>query len=62
MPGQGHGLFVKEDIGRVEVVIKADNQKNKAPLPPEMMEHMAFLFEMFDTDHSGAPSARLLNC
>ena len=23
---------------------------------------MAFLFEMFDTDHSGAPSAHLPNC
>ena len=48
----GHGIFVHEGAGRLEILGKGDAKA--APLPPELQAHMKFLFEMFDTDQSGA--------
>ena len=46
---QGHGLFLREDAGRVTSAEKSLNE-----IPKEMLEHMKFLFEAFDSDNSGA--------
>jgi Ca2+-binding EF-hand superfamily protein len=52
---QGQGLFLREDSGRV---VSAENTSKS--IPPEMLEHMKFLFSAFDTDSSGAMTPRSL--
>eukprot|EP01049_Picozoa_sp_SAG25_P002188 SAG25_NODE_112_length_14924_cov_13.606476_4_plen_577_part_00 len=44
----GQGLFVRENSGRCMIL-----NTGLADIPPEMLEHMEFLFEAFDTDNSG---------
>ncbi len=47
----GHGMFLKEGAGRIEIMAKVDAKTTA--LPPELQEHILFLFKMFDTDNSG---------
>ena len=44
----GQGMFIREESGRAEAVQKANSSVSK-----EMLEHLRFLFDSFDSDESG---------